>query len=119
MITVHFGTVADDIVTQSLGSHNYPMELVAEDAELMRRMVNQGIDSHLEAVTGTFDWGTRDVGGKPLCSILKCSVDPKGMICLLRRLIEDESEEAHMLREDILTTLDIEELRHHQHHSLN
>ena len=38
----------------------YPMQLVGEEAELVERLVNQGIDSHLQAcfIAGTdnYEW---------------------------------------------------------------
>ena len=110
MITYSFGNTPKDVLKTAIGNKNYSMELVGNDAEIMRRLVNMGIDSHLEAITGKCDWSTRDLKGKPFCRILKCSIDPKGMLCLLRRLLEDGTEEAETLRSDILTTLDIEEV---------
>lgn len=63
--------------------------------------VNQGIDSHLEAVTtrSSFD---SDTG--------KCLVHPEELPVLLRRLEESENEEAWSLRVGILQTLGIEEI---------
>ena len=106
-----FGTTPPEVIREALGSDNYPMELVGDEADIVRDIVNQGIDSHLEAVSGDFKWGTRNLSnGTPFVKVLKCSVTPDGMLCLLRRLEEHGSEESDMLRSDILMTLDIDEI---------
>ena len=103
-----YGETTDAVIRNVLtktGEKTYYMNLVGDDALLMRELVNKGIDSHLEAITGKFEV----VDDKYVGKRLHCHVDHKGMICLLRRLNEHESHEAMMLRTDILSTLGIEE----------
>ena len=81
---------------------NYKMELSRSDAQIITEIVNQGIDSHLEAVTNsTFEWEE----GK-----LHCDISPHSMATIIRRLGERTDDEALMLRTDILFTLGIEEI---------
>ena len=78
------------------------MELVGEDAAVMRAVVNQGIDAHLTAVVHShFQWqGHR----------LVCEVDHADMQIILRRLNDDGSDVALSLRSGILSTIGIEEV---------
>jgi len=109
--TFSYGMTPPEVIKAALGDESYPMELVGEEAKVVEELVNQGIDSHLEAVLGEFNWDTRKtVGGFPVTTVLKCNVSPDGMICLLRRLDEHGSDEAMSLRTSILSTLDIEEV---------
>ena len=67
---------------------------------VIAKAVNQGIDSYLEGFTRSkFDNKTGNV-----------NIHPAEMSILLRRLLEDGSDEAMDLRQDILTTLNIEEI---------
>lgn len=83
-----------------------------QEWEWITAAVNEGIDSHLEAITerSTFDSTTGE-----------CLVHPEELHVMLRRLLEsgwNQTEEqiqgrddsAHSLRSGILTTLDIEEI---------
>jgi hypothetical protein len=89
-------------VQLALEGHPYFMDLCPSDAELIRQVVNQGIDSHLEAVTESrFDW----TAGK-----LHCEVSAKDLVIILRRLEETGTEAAEDLRSDILQSLDIDEV---------
>lgn len=79
------------------------MSLNKSDAQIIQEIVNQGIDARLEAVTNSsFNW---DSNRK-----LNCSINPKDMLVILRRLSESEQEDAMNLRSDILSTLEIEEI---------
>ena len=96
-----YGTTPKDVIAAALGEENYPMSLVGDDRDIVIEMVNQGIDSHLEAITSsTFANGPK----------LECSVSPADMLVLLRRLGESDKEEAMSLRMAILSTLNIEEI---------
>lgn len=68
----------------------FEMSLVPKDAKIMQRIVNQGIDSRLEGFTkSNFEWDESSY-----ISRLKCEIHPDEMQILIRRLLEDESEEA-------------------------
>jgi hypothetical protein len=113
-----FGTCPTDVIRARLNGKNYPMEIMgSEEVEMLARVVNQGIDSHLEAVTGDFGKVERKLPpsemfpeGALIASGVKCDITPDGMLCLLRRLNEDGTEEADSLRGSILSTLNIEEI---------
>lgn len=83
----------------------YSITLKDDDIELVVSVVNQGIDSHLQAVTeSTFEpiW---DYG-----PALKCEISWKDLSVILKRLLEHGSEEADMLAGDIAGTLTIDDL---------
>lgn len=77
-------------------SEPYVMVLNSPDLQTVAAIVNQGIDSHLEAVF------TRQSQNK--IEIL----DSASMRCFLRRCVESDSEEAQSLASDIMTTLGYE-----------
>lgn len=80
----------------------YPMTLRSQaEWSAISAAWNQGIDSHLEAIT------TRSTAD---ASTGKVNVHPEELHVLLRRLFEDGSEEAWSLRSDILSTLGVEEI---------
>ena len=81
----------------------------SSDAKLITRIVNMGIDSHLEAVTDS-KFGNEKEKVKGLGGRLTCEFSNKDMLVILRRLWEDGSDEAWLLRSDILSTLEIEEI---------
>jgi len=97
----------------------FDMQLVDPDEiEVLVEVVNQGIDSHLEAVTTKESHKYVDVkaGDKVICKKLEFIPDKAGMKCLIRRLIEYintsqddiKSEAAYMLTSSILESLQIE-----------
>jgi len=70
------------------------------DWDVIVNEVNKGIDPSLEAfIDSTFDETTG-----------KCNIAVNELPILLRRLFESETEESWSLREDILSTLGIEEI---------
>ena len=76
----------------------FNMSLVFDDYEIVERIVNLGIDSRLEGFTkSTFDW--RIESG---IQRLECKIDSSEMQVLIRRLLEDGSEDAEMLADDIV-----------------
>jgi hypothetical protein len=101
-----FGTTPDATIREALiqecGEREYEMKLIGDDAEALRRVVNEGIDSHLTAVVrSSFHWqGHR----------LACAVDHDDLLVILRRLFDDGGEEAWSLRNGIISTLGIEEV---------
>jgi hypothetical protein len=94
----------------------YTMELTGEDAELVEKVVNQGIDAHLEACflqdIDQYTWETRTIRGIPVVKMLDCRVSVKSLPVLLRRLYDltDEAEGAEDLCMSILDTLGFEDL---------
>ena len=88
----------------------YPMDLVGEDVKLIADVVNQGIDSHLQAVTDSkFEVYTDELMGN---TRMKCEIAPNDMRVILRRLLElddDIIEDAESLVIAIVTTLGIED----------
>jgi hypothetical protein len=107
MQSFSFGTCPDDVIKSACYDQcpeGYHMTIVDQDEwSIIANAVNQGIDSHLEALTerSTFNNGS-------------CLVHPEELHVLLRRLYEIEDEDfvdtAWQLRGAILETLDIEEL---------
>lgn len=76
----------------------FQMKLNSGDASLIIEAVNQGIDSHLEAIT---DSKFYQIDNK-----LYCEVSPKDLTVLIRRLLEAGDELG--LASDICATLGIE-----------
>lgn len=95
MQTLTYGTLPDDLAL----AEPYPMRLMGDDFDLFASVVNDGIDSHLEAVFTTQDGRNVTIE------------DTASMRCFLRRCIErweQGNEEAGDLASDILSTLDYE-----------
>lgn len=78
---------------------DYSMSLTSEEGAVVERVVNIGIDAHLEAVDHRLAW----IGGR-----LRGSVTSAGMAVLLRRLTEDGADDAMDFASSILYTLGIE-----------
>jgi hypothetical protein len=114
MKTHSFGKTPKSAIRKALQVQcpdGYPMQLVGRDREALTRVVNQGIDSHLEAVTGiTFKQLDRKLGKAAIARYLDCNISEDNMMVILRRLYEDEGDDAWSLRSGILSTLDIEEV---------
>lgn len=93
MKSVTWGTIPTDLrITEP-----YPLVLNNRtDFETVAAIVNQGIDSHLEAVHTT-------QSGKRITI-----EDSASMRCFLRRCIESVDENAHDLASCIMQTLEIE-----------
>lgn len=101
MKTFTYGCTPKEILLSHLPDY-YPMELVGEDKDIMIDVINQGIDSHLEACTDTaHNW---------LGNRLGLSISKNDMLVILRRLLESENENAFSLRTGILSTIGIEEI---------
>lgn len=87
-----YGVVPDDLTIDE----PYRMDLRGDDLQAVADIVNQGIDSHLEAV----------------CTTQKGSVvhilDSASMRCFLRRCMESEDENTKDLASCIMCTLDYE-----------
>lgn len=88
----NYGTIPVDLSI----SEPYPMRLNPTDLQTVMQIVNQGIDSHLEAVI------TRQEGNRVWIQ------DSASMRCFLRRCIESEDERAQELASCIMQTLGIE-----------
>jgi hypothetical protein len=93
---------------------DYPMSLVGNDAQLMVRIVNMGIDAWLTAVTNSsFDWINDNSGiAHSYNPKLVCVVSPGDLMVILRRLAEiansedEDSDTASDLLGDIISTFD-------------
>jgi len=73
------------------------MVLNAKDYEVFAEIVNQGIDSHLEAVHATAD----DTGRVAI-------KDTASMKCFIRRCTESDNERAHDMASSIINFLGFE-----------
>lgn len=89
----------------------FTMELVEEEAELVKAAVNQGIDSHLEACFIPDRGDSYEVkdyktsSGKVISRKLACRVSKESLPVLLRRLFESNNETAWQLGHDIIQSL--------------
>jgi hypothetical protein len=103
-------------VVTAMDGELYPMSLVGAVARLVQQVVNQGIDSHLEACFvpdrgDAFTWTPRKLAtGEVHTVALDCTVSPESMPVLLRRLFEFEGDDqaydqASHLAQDILDTI--------------
>jgi hypothetical protein len=110
------GRTPDKVIEKQLPD-TYPMELLGNDFEVVKKLVNIGIDSRLQAVTG--------LELKIEENRAKMKFDKPSMVCLLNRLLDysefgemadskvlndEQKQYAYDLRSGILTTLDIEEI---------
>ncbi len=77
----------------------YDMSLVPHDAEVIRRIVNIGIDSRLEGFTQSI---FNVVVDKYVGSRLQCKIHSSEMQVLIRRLLESGDDHAEMLADDIV-----------------
>jgi len=80
----------------------YHMELVNPDAGMIVAVVNQGIDSHLQAVTDS-KFTVKD-------NRLVCDVSPSDLGVIIRRLLETGGDEEYSLAFGIASTLGIDEI---------
>ena len=95
MQSLTYGTVPADLTIDA----PYPMELMGDDWDLAAAVINEGIDSHLEAVRTTQDGRTIKI------------MDTASLRCFIRRLTERwdaGNDEAGDLASNILDTLDYE-----------
>ena len=110
--TYSYGTCPPNIIRAAVHCqcpNGYRMELPpsGKDFATLLAAVNQGIDSHLEAVTGMTELA-------PDASILgtrrRFIFTPDAMAVICRRLAESSDDNAASFRISILSTLDIEEV---------
>lgn len=102
MSAYSFLTTPPEAVLAATNGRPFSAWLNPQDAELLRQVVNQGIDAHLQAVTeSAFSWEQ----GK-----LACVIAPPDLVVILRRLGELDSQPAQELRSSILEALGIEEI---------
>ena len=92
MQTLNFGHIPVNLALDE----PYPMRLPNSDLQVVADIVNQGIDSHLEAVC------TRQEGCKVWI------LDAASMKTFLRRCVESENERAQELASCIMQTLGFE-----------
>ena len=105
MKTLNYGELPTPTeIVSACGGESYPMELTGKDIEIAVTVINQGIDSHLEAVF--FNRFEAEYSHK-----LGLSIDKRSMHTFLRRLIEmweSGNDEAGDLASSILYTLNFE-----------
>ena len=108
IVSLEYGTLPDLKTIQEAWDKeelsDYKIEAVQHDWTILASAINQGIDSHLEAIALE---ELEEKNGKGRVRIL----DPNSLHVLLRRLIETndfEEEGAIDLASGILQTLDIE-----------
>ena len=108
------GTVTYDAVRMAMDGNPYPMSLTGRDEmQAVVTVVNQGIDSHLEACFcpdrgDRYEGGQRNAGKYVLCRTLDCAVSVESLPVLLRRLCEG-ADAGQSLASDILMTLGFDE----------
>ena len=117
------GTVMYDAVRKAMNGQPFTMSLTDTDEKrAVAEVVNQFIDSHLEACYcpergDRFEVSARIVGKRILCETLDCCVSPESLPVLLCRLCELDTDE-HIadaglsLARDILMTLGFDECGH-------
>ena len=110
------GTVTYEAIRRAMGGKPYTMSITDTDEKrAVAEVVNQFIDSHLEACYcpergDRFEGGKRKAGKLTLCHTLECRVSPESLPVLLRRQFELDTDEhvadaAMSLAGDILLTL--------------
>lgn len=92
MQSLNYGVIPDDLAIDE----PYRMDLRGDDLQAVADIVNQGIDSHLEAVLTTQD--------ESIVHIL----DSASMQCFLRRCMESDDENTQDIASCIMSTLDYE-----------
>ena len=76
----------------------FEMSLTFEDMRLIKAIVNQGIDSRLEAFTkSSFTWNTNSTVLR-----LECLIHQDEMTTLLRRLLEFGTDNSEALANEIV-----------------
>lgn len=104
MQTYSFGCCPDEVIRKACNHncpHGYELHTYYNQAEwaIIADCVNEGIDSHLEAITARSKFNNG-----------MCIIHPDELHVLLRRLYENGDSAAWCLRSDILQTLEIEEV---------
>jgi hypothetical protein len=104
-------TITYQQIRDQMDGEPYEMTLAGNDGKVVAKVVDQGIDAHLEAcfVQGQDEYKRQ--GGK-----LVCYVTPESLPVLLRRLTEldgdgtdgDDADTGGLLATDILNSLDID-----------
>jgi hypothetical protein len=95
-------------VAAAQGDEPYTMKLVREDYVFFAEAWNQGIDSHLEALTerSTVHTDNYDAAAGAVLGKAHISIHPEELPVLIRRLFEGGDESG--LASGILSTLEIE-----------
>lgn len=105
------GSVTYEEVRTAMNGEPFTMSVTEpEEIQAVIDAVNQGIDGHLEACFcpdrgDQYEGGSRKAGKLVLCHTLECSVSPKSLPVLLRRLCELDDSAGMRLASDILTVL--------------
>lgn len=96
---------------RDLMTEPFTMQVVGDELDIVTKVVNVGIDAHLEACYipefgDRYEVKTTTVKGKVLSVKLDCHVSKKSMPVLLRRLFESDDEKAWQLGRDIVDALE-------------
>jgi len=88
----------------------FVMQVVGEELEIVKKVVNIGIDAHLEACYipefgDHYEIKTTMVKGMVLAVKLDCHISKESLPVLLRRLFESDNEAAWRLGHDIIDAL--------------
>jgi len=114
-LTFSMGETPPEVIIERAPDH-FTMELVGEAGQVVEQLVNQGIDAHLEACFipdrgDSYEWVEHKLKDGTVFAVkLHCKVSRESLPVLLRRMLEDDGDEALSLRVDILEQLDIEEV---------
>ena len=81
----------------------FDMSLTFDDIEIMQRVIQRGIDSRLEGFTRKSSFKFERSQGTKGILRLQCKIHSSEMSILLRRLLEDDTEEAEMLADSIVS----------------
>ena len=78
----------------------FPMSLTYDDLEMVKEVVNMGIDSRLEGFTQS----TFEITNDKFVTRLECKIHPDEMQILIRRLLEFEVYESDEFADDIVNS---------------
>jgi hypothetical protein len=95
------------LISAEQGDEPYPMSLTGGDYVPVASAWNQGIDSHLEAITERSSLVVTDKDS-PFGPRANFSIHPEELPVLVRRLFGSGAEDAYSLASGILSTLNIE-----------
>ena len=103
--------VSYEDVRRAMKGQSFPMSLTdQEEIAAVIRIVNKGIDAHLEACYcpdrgDSFKRDVKMVMDIVLCNTLECNISEESLPVFLRRLSEDDTEGADSLLSSILNCL--------------
>lgn len=102
-------TLTYEQIRQAMKGKPFDMSMTGDDAEAVKRAVNQGIDAHLEAAYIRERGDSYEWSGDRRVKRLNCTISPESFPTLVRRLFEDDDECANRLASDMLCVLGFDE----------